>query len=188
MTAAAFRMRWVVIATSSSLRDTRKVGADGGLLSVRSGPCSWKFAICHASRDRGERLSAELNFLPHNVVRYERGHSTSMIAEHSGRLGEIEVVARRIFLQNKLAATMLPLARTARISPLARKPNFARYLRDARIKRRLSVVEVAEQVGVSTSSIYFWETDHVRPRDANLSALCKVLKLPVRATREMAAG
>jgi len=63
-----------------------------------------------------------------------------------------------------------------RISALPRKPNLA-----------LSVVEVAEQVGVSTASIYFWETARVRPRAANLSALCKVLKLPVRATREMAA-
>jgi len=71
---------------------------------------------------------------------------------------------------------------------LARKPNLARHLRDARIKRGLSVVEVAEQVGVSTASIYFWETDRVRPRDANLSALCKVLKLPVKTAREMAAG
>ena len=71
---------------------------------------------------------------------------------------------------------------------LPRKPNFAHYLREARIKRRLSVAEVAEQVGVSTASIYFWETDRVRPRDVNLSALCKVLKLPVRAMREMAAA
>jgi transcriptional regulator with XRE-family HTH domain len=71
---------------------------------------------------------------------------------------------------------------------LARKPSFGRYLRDVRIKRGLSVVEVAEQVGVSAASIYFWENDRVRPRHANLSALCKVLKLPVRATREMAAG
>jgi len=69
---------------------------------------------------------------------------------------------------------------------LARKPNLARHLRDARIKRGLSVVEVAEQVGVSAASIYFWENDRVRPRDANLSALCKALKLPIRATREMA--
>ena len=75
-----------------------------------------------------------------------------------------------------------------RIKPLARKPNLARYLRDARIKRHLTVAEVADQVGVSSSSIYFWETDHCRPRDSNLSALCKVLKLPVRATREMAIG
>jgi transcriptional regulator with XRE-family HTH domain len=71
---------------------------------------------------------------------------------------------------------------------LARKSNFARHLRDARTKRRLSVAEVAEQVGVSQSSIYFWETDYCRPRAENLSALCKVLKLPIRATQAMAAG
>ncbi len=71
---------------------------------------------------------------------------------------------------------------------LPRKVDFARHLRDARIRRGLSVVEVAEQVGVSTASIYFWETDHCRPRDANLSALCKVLRLPIRATKAMAAG
>jgi transcriptional regulator with XRE-family HTH domain len=71
---------------------------------------------------------------------------------------------------------------------LPRKPNFARYLRDARIKRGLSAAEVADEVGVSSSSIYFWETDHCRPRDENLSALCKALKLPIRATREIAAG
>ena len=49
-----------------------------------------------------------------------------------------------------------------------------------------SVAEVADEVGVSTASIYFWETDRVRPRDANLSALCKVLRLPIRAARGMA--
>jgi transcriptional regulator with XRE-family HTH domain len=68
------------------------------------------------------------------------------------------------------------------------KPNCSRFLRDARIKRGLSVAEVAEQVGVSHASIYFWETDRSRPREANLTALCKVLKLPIHATREMAAG
>jgi transcriptional regulator with XRE-family HTH domain len=52
----------------------------------------------------------------------------------------------------------------------------------------LSVADVAEQVGVSASSIYFWETDHCRPRDANLTALCKVLKLPIKATKAMASG
>jgi transcriptional regulator with XRE-family HTH domain len=83
---------------------------------------------------------------------------------------------------------MLRLRIANRIKPLARKPNLARYLRDARIKRHLTVAEVADQVGVSSSSIYFWETDHCRPRDANLSALCKVLKLPIKATREMAIG
>jgi transcriptional regulator with XRE-family HTH domain len=74
------------------------------------------------------------------------------------------------------------------MSSLPRKPNFARHIRDARIKRGLSVVHVAEQVGVSSVSIYYWEMGKTRPRDANLSALCKVLKLPVRATREMATG
>jgi hypothetical protein len=46
----------------------------------------------------------------------------------------------------------------------------------------------AEQVGVSTASAYFWETDQCRPTDVNLTALCRTLKLPIRATRAMAAG
>jgi transcriptional regulator with XRE-family HTH domain len=46
--------------------------------------------------------------------------------------------------------------------------------------------QLAEEVGVSAVSIYNWETGAVRPRDANLTALCKALKLPIRATREMA--
>jgi transcriptional regulator with XRE-family HTH domain len=71
---------------------------------------------------------------------------------------------------------------------MPRKPSFARYLREARVRRGLSVADVAEQVGVSPVSIYFWETDHCRPRDTNLTALCKTLKLPIRATREMAAA
>lgn len=71
---------------------------------------------------------------------------------------------------------------------MAKKPAFPQYIRDARIERGMTVAEVAKRVGVSAVSIYYWETDHVRPRDENLSALCRVLKLPVRATREMAAG
>jgi DNA-binding XRE family transcriptional regulator len=61
-------------------------------------------------------------------------------------------------------------------------------LRDARINRGPSATEVANLIGVSAVSIYFWETDHGRSRDHNLSALCRVLKLPIRATRAMAAG
>jgi len=71
---------------------------------------------------------------------------------------------------------------------MARKPSFSNLIRNARNKRGLSVAEVAESVGVSAASIYSWETDRGRPGDANLSALCKVLKLPIRATRELAAG
>jgi DNA-binding XRE family transcriptional regulator len=74
------------------------------------------------------------------------------------------------------------------ITELPRKPNFSRYLRDARLQRGMSVAELAERVGVSAASIYFWESDRVRPRDANLSALCKALRLPVKTAREIAAG
>jgi len=61
---------------------------------------------------------------------------------------------------------------------------------DARPQRArgLSVAHLAESLGVSRVSIYFWEGGRVRPRDANLSALCKALKLPIRRTREIAAG
>ena len=71
---------------------------------------------------------------------------------------------------------------------MPRKPSLSNHLRDARLKRGLSVAEVAENAGVSAASIYLWETGKHTPRDANLSALCKVLKLPIRATREMAAA
>ena len=71
---------------------------------------------------------------------------------------------------------------------MTRKIDFADYLRNARMERGLSVAEVAERTGVSQSTVYFWESNRGRPRDANLSALCKVLKLPVRVTRELAAG
>ncbi len=71
---------------------------------------------------------------------------------------------------------------------MARKPTLSTHLRDARLKRGLSVAEVAEGAGVSAASIYLWETGKHTPRDANLTALCKALKLPIKATREMAAA
>ena len=71
---------------------------------------------------------------------------------------------------------------------MARKPTFGNVIRNTRNERGLRVAEVAERVGVSTACIYLWESDRGRPRDTNLSALCKVLKLPVRATKELAAG
>ena len=71
---------------------------------------------------------------------------------------------------------------------LPRYSNFARCLRNARIQRGLSAAEVADLVGVSGVSVHFWETDQCRPRDHNLTALCRVLKLPIRATRVMATG
>jgi DNA-binding XRE family transcriptional regulator len=93
----------------------------------------------------------------------------------------------RTSLLNWYGAAMLPRSNDGRTGSLPRKPSIGCHLRDARMKRGLSVVEVAEQVGVSIASVYLWETDRSRPRNANLSALCKVWMLPVSATREMAA-
>jgi transcriptional regulator with XRE-family HTH domain len=87
-----------------------------------------------------------------------------------------------------LAITISSLGSSEGMSALPRYSNFARYLRNARVKRGLSATEVADLVGVSSVSIYLWETDHCRPRDHNLTALCRVLRLPIRATRAMAAG
>lgn len=71
---------------------------------------------------------------------------------------------------------------------LARKPSLNQVFRNARIERGLSVSEVAARVGVSAPCVYFWEMGRTRPRDANLTMLCKTLKLPIRATRELAAA
>ena len=71
---------------------------------------------------------------------------------------------------------------------MARKLSFGQFIRNTRQQRELSVPEVAERVGVSTAAIYMWETDRGRPRDANLSALCKALRLPVRSTKVLAAA
>jgi transcriptional regulator with XRE-family HTH domain len=71
---------------------------------------------------------------------------------------------------------------------LARKPSLSKYLRDARIRRDMSVAEVADKVGVTAPCVYFWETGKTRPRAENLTALCKVLKLPMRPTKEIAAA
>ncbi len=65
---------------------------------------------------------------------------------------------------------------------MARTKSLSRQLRVARQTLGLTVAEVAGDVGVSPVSIYYWESGRVRPRDSNLSALCKVLRLPVRAT------
>jgi len=65
---------------------------------------------------------------------------------------------------------------------MVKKPSLSNHLRDA----RLSVADVADRAGVSVASVYLWETGKATPRDVNIAALCKVLKLPLRATKEMA--
>jgi transcriptional regulator with XRE-family HTH domain len=66
---------------------------------------------------------------------------------------------------------------------LAKRVSLGGQLKAARIKRRLSVAEVAQHVGVTAPAVYLWEMGRNRPREHNLTALCKILKLPVRATR-----
>ncbi len=65
---------------------------------------------------------------------------------------------------------------------MARTKSLSRQIRLARATRGMSVAQVAENVGVTPVSIYYWESGRVRPRDRNLSQLCKVLRLPVKET------
>ena len=67
---------------------------------------------------------------------------------------------------------------------MARPKSLSKQLRLARESRGLSVAEVADRVGVSQASIYFWEGGRVRPRSANLKLLCKVLRLPFETMAE----
>jgi len=46
---------------------------------------------------------------------------------------------------------------------------------------------VADATGVTNACISHWELGKSIPRPANLTAVCKVLKLPVRRMREVAA-
>jgi DNA-binding XRE family transcriptional regulator len=71
---------------------------------------------------------------------------------------------------------------------LPRKPSLGHLLRNARIERGLTQAGVARQVGVTGPCVYFWKTGKTRPQGQNFSALCKALKLPVRATKAVAAG
>lgn len=65
---------------------------------------------------------------------------------------------------------------------MARTKSLSKQIRDARGAKGFTVAELADRIGVSQVSIYYWESGRVRPRDTNLTALCKALKLPVRDT------
>jgi transcriptional regulator with XRE-family HTH domain len=69
---------------------------------------------------------------------------------------------------------------------MARKISFGTHLRNARRKQKLRVRDVAARMDISDAAIYSWETDRTRPTDANLAALCKILKLSLKATKAMA--
>ena len=65
---------------------------------------------------------------------------------------------------------------------MARTKSLSKQLREAREGKGFTVAELANRLGVSQVSIYYWESGRVRPRDANLTALCKALKMPIRET------
>ena len=65
------------------------------------------------------------------------------------------------------------------VKALARTKSFSKKIRDARAKAGLSVAQLADKIGVSQVSIYYWESGRVRPRNVNIEALCKALKVPL---------
>jgi DNA-binding transcriptional regulator YiaG len=68
---------------------------------------------------------------------------------------------------------------------MARPKNLSRQLRVLREDRGLRVVDVANRLGVTTACVYHWETGRSRPRAQNLSALCKILRMPLREAEAM---
>jgi transcriptional regulator with XRE-family HTH domain len=69
---------------------------------------------------------------------------------------------------------------------MAKKPTLSSVIRSARLERGLTLKAVADAVGVTGPAISHWEAALNKPSDKNLTAICKVLRLPVRATRELA--
>jgi DNA-binding transcriptional regulator YiaG len=68
------------------------------------------------------------------------------------------------------------------VTTLARTKSLSKQIRQAREVKGFTVAELADRLGVSQVSIYYWESGRVRPRDTNLTALCKALKMPMRET------
>jgi len=68
------------------------------------------------------------------------------------------------------------------VTTLARTRSLSKQIRQAREVKGFTVAELADRLGVSQVSIYYWESGRVRPRDTNLAALCKALKMPMRET------
>ena len=72
--------------------------------------------------------------------------------------------------------------------PVMAKMTLGKRLWEARLRKGFSRQSLADHLTVSAASIYLWETDRSVPRDGNLSAICKALGLPIRATKALAAA
>lgn len=73
------------------------------------------------------------------------------------------------------------------MSPARKPPNtdtyagrFAVRLRTLRIKAGLSVEELAEKLGVTTTSVYRWEADLRQPQISDLPKIASALGLKAR--------
>ena len=73
------------------------------------------------------------------------------------------------------------------MTTLARTKSLSKQIRQAREVKGFTVAQLADRLGVSQVSIYYWESGRVRPRDTNFTALCKALKMPVRETMALRA-
>jgi transcriptional regulator with XRE-family HTH domain len=71
---------------------------------------------------------------------------------------------------------------------MARTKSLSKHLRLAREARGLTVAEVAERAGVTPMAVYNWEAGRSRPRAQNLSAVCKVVRLPLAEAEAMTAA
>lgn len=69
---------------------------------------------------------------------------------------------------------------------MAKRPLLSDFLHEARLRRGISVRELSDHVGVTPGAIYKWETGQSVPRETNLKAVCRTLKLPIGATLEIA--
>jgi transcriptional regulator with XRE-family HTH domain len=70
---------------------------------------------------------------------------------------------------------------------MVRKTQLHTLLRNARLAKGWTLLQVAEVVGVSDGCVSHWESGRSIPRDNNLTAVCKALKVSVRQAREIAA-
>ncbi len=145
------------------------------------------------AKERAERALAEAQ----NTIRRLQ---TQLVHEQMAK-GEALLVAQQATTERdeareslRTAEARLPAKRKVRPSAPTKFTNTDKFevatpaslsaqLHAARTHCGLSVAEVADHVGVSIASVYFWESGRARPRGANLAAICKFFKMSVPAAR-----
>ena len=77
------------------------------------------------------------------------------------------------------AGPALPVQVSQRTSPDARGIVLGKKLEQARKARRLTLAQVADELGVSKPTVWAWEKGKARPVEDRWPAIAKVLALPV---------